>query len=204
MNHQLAARISGLCSIVAGLLHVSIVAKLHWTPFPPLEGMFFIFGGILQCALGVQFLRQPVMRTYKQGLALNGGMAMLCLIMQYLPVPFVGEPEAMGSLALTVVSFELIAVGTSLRWLHTHKHHSVGRRPHTTLATALSVMSLWGLAYYGSAHGVSLLMPDRSVGHHHGAEGHLPPSITETGDPHGDSDVHEDDHSEDEGDDHGH
>lgn len=163
MKNYLAARITGLCSIAAGLLHVSIIAQQHWTPFPPLEGVFFIVGGIMQFALGVHFLRRPTMRTYQLGLALNGGMAMLCILMQYLPVPFVGETESMGSLAIVVVTLELIAVGTSLRWLHTHEHHGEGRRLHITLVAAVGLILLWGAGYYGGAQGMAMLMPKEDI-----------------------------------------
>ena len=207
MKNYLAARITGLCSIAAGLLHVSIVAQQHWTPFPPLEGMFFMVGGIMQIVLGVHFFRQPKMRTYRLGLAMNGGMAILCLIMLYLPVPFVGESEAMGSLALIVVTLELIAVGTSLRWLHTHEHHGNGRKLHATLVGTLGVVLFWGAGFYGGAQGAALLMPNRSVGHAHtNKEEHLPPRVVETGDPHGTEEAqnHDPDYDDHHEDDNGH
>lgn len=205
MKNQLALRITGFCSIAAGLLHFSIVAMLHWTPFPPLEGMFFIVGGTIQFILGVRFLHKPTVNTYRLGLSMNGGMAILCIVMQYLPVPFIGESEAMGSLAMLVVSLELIAVGTSLRWLHTHERHGEGRRVHVTLATAFSVILLWGAGFYGGAQGVAILMPDRNVEHHHYAEeGHLPPKIIKTGDNIENTGTHKDDTHSDEDKDEGH
>lgn len=205
MKNTIAARVTGFCSIAAGLLHVLVVAEQHWTPYPPLEGIFFVAGGIMQFALGVYFLREPVLRTFRLGLALNGGMAILCLIMLYLPVPFVGETEAMGSLALVVVTLELIAVGTSLRWLHTHEHYGKRRRFHTSFTATLSIIFLWGAIYYGGAQGAALLMPNRSVGHSHGTGEHLPPRVVETGDSHEATDTfNKNDHHEDEDDAHGH
>lgn len=202
MKNYQAAVITGLCSVAAGLLHVSIVAKLHWTPFPPLEGIFFIVGGLMQSILGIQFLRHPTMRTYQLGLTLNGGMAMLCIMMQYLPVPFVGEIETMGLLAVLVVTLELVAVATSLRWLHTYKHHGQTRKLHITVATALSVIVLSGVGYYGGSQGMAMLMPNRSVAHHHGSEGHLPPEVVETGGQRGSINDHEDGDHDNENDHH--
>lgn len=127
MKHHHAAWTTGLSSLAAGLLHISIVAIVHWSPFPPLEGIFFIFGGLAQCALGLYFLFKPTMNTYRLGLSMNGVMAILYLLVQFLPVPFVGEPEDIGTLSAIVVILELIAVGTSLRWLLIHSEHGHGK-----------------------------------------------------------------------------
>lgn len=179
MRHNHAARVTGICSILAGLLHLSIVAIVHWTPFPPLEGVFFIVGGLAQCIIGFQFLRKPTIVTHRAGISLNGGIAMLYILMQFLPVPFVGEPENVELLGVIILVLEIIAVGTALRWLLTHAEHGKEVRIHAALSGTLSIALLWGTGYYGGAQSMALLMPDRVVEHNHSDEDSHPSMLPE-------------------------
>ena len=181
MNYHLAAKTTGICSLIAGLLHATIIAYQHWTPFPPLETGLFVVIGIWQLLLGYQFWTKPSIRTYRTSLFVNGGIATLYVLVRFLPVPFVGEPEGLELLGVIITALELIAVATSVRWLLLHAEHGKDRTLPVTASCALVAIIVGGLSYYGGAQGMAMLMPHRTVAHHHG---------------HHDSHVDESDHHE--------
>lgn len=172
MTNQISARFVALFSILSGGLHATVVSAQHWTAFPPLEGVFFIAIGILQLFIGAQFLRNPSLKTYKAGLFLNGGMALFYFFLRVLPVPFVGEPEGMETLGMIIASLEVAAVAVSLHWLLTHDEHGETHTLAGVVITALFIVLFGGMSYLGSSNGMAMLMPERTVEHHHGHGGH--------------------------------
>ena len=159
---------AGLSSIAAGLLHVSVVAALHWTPFPPLETAFFIGAGVAQIVIGLFFLFSPALSTYRIGLLVNGGIAALYLSLRFLPVPFMGVPEGFDATGVIVLIAEVISVKASLAWLLTHNEHSQKTNIVLALSSAYATILIGALGFYGSARGMEIAFPDRSVVHDHG------------------------------------
>lgn len=82
-------------------------------------------------------MKQVTLLEYRTSLLLNGGLATLCILMQFMPVPFVGNAETMDLLGMTVVATEVIAVAVSLRWLLTHTEHKHMTTPKMALTIAL-------------------------------------------------------------------
>lgn len=203
MNEHRAVQITGFCSLIAGFLHMTLVAMQHWTPFPPLESGFFVVIGIVQIILGYQFLKKPSVETYRASLFVNGGIASLYLLLRYIPVPFVGEPEAHELLGITITFIEAIAIATSIRWLLVHAEHGRDRTLPLTASCALIAIILGGLGYYGGAQSMALLMSDRRVEHHHGShhphhegDDHHAESVPHQEEPHDENEIehHDDNH----------
>lgn len=159
---------AGLSSITAGILHATIVAYLHWTPFPPLETTFFISTGVFQVVVGILFFFSPALSTYRIGLLLNGGIAALYISLRFLPVPFMGAPEGFDAIGLIVLIAEIISVKASLVWLLTHDEHSQKTNPLLALSSAYATILIGALGFYGSAKAMEIAFPDRSVTHDHG------------------------------------
>ncbi len=195
MNYKLSSVITGICSIAAGILHTTVIAQLHWTAFPPLEGLFFIAGGLFQMALGTLFISIPTVNTYRAGLLVNGGMGSLYILLQFLPVPFANGPESITTLGFLVTTLEIIAVTTSLHWILTHTIHREDRGVLRTIALASLVIVLGGFGSYGGAQSTAMLFPNRSIEHNHDHGSHKdePPEM-----PHNESDHEEEIHHDDE------
>ena len=167
MHSNLTSRIAGYSSVIAGALHLSIVALLHWSPFPPLEGIFFIVCGLMQIIVGTTFLSHPTLSLYHKGLLLNGGMATLYVLMQFLPVPFMGEPETLELLGVAVMTIEVIAVGASLYWILTHDEHSKRHTLTMAFLMALVITVFSGFGMYGGAQSMASMLPNRHIQHSH-------------------------------------
>ena len=165
--HHPLRHIVGACSIVAGLLHTTIVANMHLTPFPPLETIFFIGIGILQIAIGFFFFFKPNISIYRLGLLINGGVAMLYIFMQVLPVPFMDSSEGFDVLGLLVLVIEIIAVKSSIAWLITHNKYSKNTNFFFATSSATVIIFVGALGFYSSSMGMEKIFPERNIVHSH-------------------------------------
>jgi hypothetical protein len=166
-NHLLSKAV-GVISIIAGLIHTTIVASQHWSSFPPIEGAFFVSIGIAQIIIGILFLVSPSLRTYYIGLIVNGGIALLYILLRYLPVPFVGAPEEFEMIGSVLCIIEAVAVTASIIWLITHEEHGANRKLRTCAASSAVIIAIAGFGFYGGAQGMTLIFPSRAIDHHHG------------------------------------
>lgn len=178
MFNRLNAQIAGLCSIVAGFLHITIVSIQHWTAFPPLESGFFMIAGLAQVVVGLMFFISPTPAIYKAGALFNGGTALLYIIVRFLPAPFSGEPEALETLGMGIVTLEFIAIVTALNWLYSHNRFAIGKTIPALSVSTFALILIGGFGFYGGARGMELVLPARTVSHdHHQGDHHEPVKI---------------------------
>lgn len=166
--HHSLRHTTGICSITAGLLHATIVALIHYTPFPPLETVFFVGIGTMQIVIGLYFFYRPLLSMYRLGLLINGGMAMLYIFLRFFPVPFMGVPEGFDALGILVLVTEIVAVKSSLAWLLTHNTHGENTNFFIATASACTIIFIGALSFYSSSMGMEKIFPERSVVHSHG------------------------------------
>ena len=166
--HHPLRHTAGACSVVAGILHATVVAVIHFTPFPPLETLFFVDVGLLQILIGFFFFYRPLLSVYRLGLLINGGMAVLYIFLRFLPVPFMGVPEGFDALGIIVLVTEAITVKSSLAWLLTHNEHGENTNFFIATTSACAVMLIGALGFYSSSMGMVMVFPERSVIHSHG------------------------------------
>jgi|GEM_PF-1846227 hypothetical protein len=166
--HHPLRHAAGACSIVAGLLHATIVSAVHFTPFPPLETAFFVGIGILQIAIGFFFFFKPHISIYRLGLLINGGVAMLYVFMRFLPVPFMDGSEGFDLLGIFVLITEAIAVKSSIAWLLTHNKYGKNTNFFFATSSATVIIFVGAVGFYSSSMGMEKVFPDRNVAHGHG------------------------------------
>jgi branched-subunit amino acid transport protein len=102
---------SAIAMAFAGLFHLWIVPE-RWS-HSPAHGLFFIFAGSAQISWAVAFWRKPIVRLYFIGVVLAGWLITLWALTRILPAPFLGVPEKIRLVDITVKFFEV----TSLAFL---------------------------------------------------------------------------------------
>lgn len=163
-----------LFSIVAGILHTTIVAFEH-VATPPLETIFFVFGGIAQVGIAVWFL---VKKSFKVSIALfiaNGALASVWVLTRLFRAPFMDTPEGVGTLGLSILLLELGSmISTAIwKWLQKHNIREAYGYSYAVVVLGAVVLSLtFGSFVFASGRLGEVVMPDREINHNHSHGGH--------------------------------
>ncbi len=168
-----------ISSLVAGALHVFIIAEFH-EAFPP-ERLFFILFGAFQVLFSFALMWRLKKRTLLLGFALHGGLIALWALTRTFPAPFVNAPEAIEAIDIITISFEAIIL-FGLAYLY--KTIQISKTLIRTLGVVLIVSlasgaSLYAFGVYGDdffpelqevehGHGETVEIPDEQEG----TEGH--------------------------------
>lgn len=181
--------IATVLSLIAGMLHTTIVAFEHVAPLP-LETLFFLVGGLAQIILSVSVLQTHRLKYVLPLFVVNGGIAFLWLLTRIFRAPFMETPEEVGTLGLLVFLFEVIALVllSIWKWSQRHRIREVHGHAVIHIMTAAFVLSLVsGTSVYGSGMLGEVIMPDRTLVHSHARDN----DHDGKGDPHVEDNDHE-------------
>lgn len=191
MNRQknIYIYIATVLSLIAGMLHATIVAFEHVAPLP-LETLFFLGGGLAQIVLSVLVLQTQRLKYVLPLFVVNGSIAFLWLLTRIFRAPFMDNPEEVGTLGLLVFIFEIVALLllSVWKWSHRHRIREVHGYVIIHIVMAVFVLSLLsGGSVYGGGMLGEIVMPERTLTHGHAGDyGH-----DGKGDPHVEDDDHE-------------
>lgn len=104
--------IASLATLVAGILHVTLVASEHKDI--ALEMIFFISIGLAQILWAVWFYSSKRFKeAYFAGLVLNGAVLVVWLLSRTVEPPFGGDVEEFGQLDIIIALLQVIAIVAS-------------------------------------------------------------------------------------------
>ena len=126
--------IAASTTIIAGLLHTTIVAWQH-SNIPP-EFWFFVITGVAQILWGLNFFYHRTSNMYFVGSVLNLGLTFFWLAVRTLPAPFADGPENIEVLGIVTALIQIVAFIASFWALY--RHHKT---------TIMSVFLLVGLSF---------------------------------------------------------
>jgi hypothetical protein len=112
--------IASVLSIIAGLLHTTIVAFQHIAT-PPLETIFFLTGGIVQFGLGVLVLSSKKFKHAGALFVVNGVLSSFWVLTRVFRAPFMDSPEGIVTLGLSIF---LLQLGSMLFLCSSYAHGS--------------------------------------------------------------------------------
>jgi len=194
-NQKLFVSIAAVLSLIAGILHATLIAFEHVAPLP-LETLFFFGGGIVQIFLSILYIKTHRLKYALPLFVVNGSIAFLWVVTRLFRAPFMDTPEEVGALGLLVFVFELTAIILLAiwKWSHRHRIRKVHGYEFMHIILGLLVVSFFaGAAVYGGGLVGEKILPERTLIHGHGGDddhSDVEPHVDEV--PH--DDEGEDDH----------
>jgi hypothetical protein len=165
--------IAAAASIIAGVLHSTVVAFEHVAAIP-LETAFFIAGGVAQIVFAVLFYRSRSMKYAIATFSVNGGLAALWVLVRIFRAPFMSSPEGVGTMGLLVTGLQLLSMAAigAWKWLQKHKIKKVHGYSYSFIIIGAVMLSLaLGTSAYGAGRIGEIIMPERKIEHNHGHGG---------------------------------
>jgi len=160
--------IASVATIIAGVLHATVVAKAHIS-IPP-EFIFFVVTGVLQIAWGVNYFYHRTQNMYFAGAVLNLGLTFFWLTARVFPAPFADTPETIQMLGILTAFVQIIAFAASFWSLY--RFHKATILSSIMLVVLSAVLA--GIGYVTSKNGEGMMLkiwPQiEEVEHGHGAE----------------------------------
>ncbi|MFB6182217.1 MAG: hypothetical protein ABEJ24_04970 [Candidatus Magasanikbacteria bacterium] len=166
--------LASLLSIVAGLLHASLVA-FHNIASPPLETIFFFVSGIAQIAVSVWFVRSEEFKPAVVLFVINGALASMWALTRLFRAPFMDSPKGLSTLGVSVI---LLGVGSMVctalwKWSKKHSIKKAFGYSYAAVIVGAVVLSLTlGSFAYASGRLGEVVMPNRELNHNHAHGGH--------------------------------
>jgi len=109
MKNKLLIFIGSFAAIAAGLIHIFIIALGHGSVPPHL--IAFMLGGTLQIMLGVFiWFENFVHHTFLAKSVIHGGFIFMLLFSLFLPVPFLGTTETLGTIGIVTLVLQIVAI----------------------------------------------------------------------------------------------
>lgn len=166
--NTLYLKIASTSSILAGILHASIIAFQHMEPIP-LETIFFIIFGLIQVVLGFLVLRNS--KYLKVLLIINGALAILWILTRTVYTPFMNELEGVNFFDSFVFVIEVLAVFGVLLF-YKYKPKDPKEKEGLNDFALLCFTILAGFSVYGSGVLSENLFPNRVIIHSHDSGSH--------------------------------
>ncbi|PSO45793.1 MAG: hypothetical protein BRC22_00465, partial [Parcubacteria group bacterium QH_9_35_7] len=166
--------IASVLSIIAGLLHATIVAFQHIAT-PPLETIFFLTGGIVQFGLGVLVLSSKKVKHAGALFVVNGALSSVWVLTRAFRAPFMDSPEGIGTLGLSVFLLQLgsmLSIGI-WKWLQRYSIKEKHGYSYAAVIVGVVVLSLLSGSFVYASGGLGeVVMPNRNLEHNHAHGGH--------------------------------
>jgi len=160
--------LAALSTIVAGVLHATLVAFAHIT-VPP-EFWFFLITGSLQIIWGLNFLYRRTPNMYFVGAVLNLGLTFFWLFVRLFPAPFSDTPESIQLLGIVTAIIQLIAFAASF-WALYRFHKTTMFSILALIVVSLAMADIGYMAAKGSEGLLLKIWPEMAdTPHGHGAE----------------------------------
>lgn len=167
--------ITSIFSIIAGLLHSTLVFLRNMGATPPLEAIFFFVGGVVQIGLAIFLLKSRSLKSAMALFVVNGLLAMLWITTRVFRAPFMDSPKGVGILGLFIFIFELIAMVSVGLWKWSKRHDLKELYGYSYIGVVTSVLMLSlvfsSVVYAGGRIGEKI-MPNRELKHEHQFGGH--------------------------------
>lgn len=179
-----------ISSLVAGALHIFIVADLH-RAFPP-ERLFFIIFGIFQVVFSFALIWRLKKGILLFGFALHGGLIALWVLTRVAPAPFVNYPESIEAIDIVTISFEIIIL---LGLAGLYKATQISRALIRTVVAVLILSVASGASLYAFGMYADDFFPElQEIEHSHGETKETPDEPQED-ENHNDASDTEEDHN---------
>lgn len=170
MKYAFLIALGSLAAIAAGLIHIFIVAVGHGDIVP--HFIAFVLGGVLQIVLGIfMWFDAFVKHTFWAKSIVHGGFIFMLIFSLFLPIPFMGSSEHLGSIGLITIVLQFLAILCLVPSVIAQEKLSILKTLGSSFAFAFISGSLvFALGYWGE-HMFPELKGERYShgGHHHGA-----------------------------------
>jgi len=178
--------VAGIGTILAGIIHATVVAFAHVAPLP-LETIFFVVAGLMQIVIAISAIRTGRLKYSTALFSINGALIVLWILSRTLRAPFMDSPESVDTLGVLVVILQSVSIiaAAFLKWVDRNRiKHVHGYLFAHVFSVLLIVALLSGSGIFAGGRLGEIFLPDRTLNHSHGDEvGHA-----DNGDEHHDDD----------------